>query len=71
MFFVLNQLFITRYMQPEGLWQRLCRCPLPGNGGVLYKETLFRPRTSLRGYSEVSLCSCSPYSALHKEREKG
>ena len=37
--FVLNQLFITRYMQPGGLWQRLCRCPLRGNGELFYKET--------------------------------
>ena len=34
LFFVLNQLFIYRYMEPEGLWQRPCRCPSRGNGGL-------------------------------------
>ena len=33
--FVLIQLFIPRYMRPGGAWQRLCRCPLRGNGGLL------------------------------------
>ena len=28
--FVLNLLFVTRYMRPKGPWQRLCRCPLKG-----------------------------------------
>ena len=32
--FVLNLVFITRYMRPGGPWQRLCRCPLEGNGGL-------------------------------------
>ena len=26
-FLFLNLVFISRYMQPEGLWQRLCRFP--------------------------------------------
>ena len=43
--------------------------PLTGQRRSFYKETFFRPRTSLRGYSEVSLCSCSPSSALPKERK--
>ena len=34
--------------------------PLGGNGGLLYDITHFLPRTSLRGYSGVSLISFSP-----------
>ena len=41
LFFVLNQLFITRYMWPGGPWQRLCRCPLRGNGGGFYIKNPF------------------------------
>lgn len=32
--FFLFVIFVPRYMQPEGLLQRLCRCPLRGNGGL-------------------------------------
>ena len=35
-FVCLIQLFITRYMQPGGLWQRLRRCPLRGNDGAFF-----------------------------------
>ena len=33
--FVLNLVFITCYMQPVGLWQRLCRCPLEDSDDFL------------------------------------
>ena len=33
--FVLILVFITRYMQPVGLWQRQSRCPLEDSDGFL------------------------------------
>ena len=32
--FVLILVFVTRYMGPEGPWQRLCRCPSQGSSGI-------------------------------------
>ena len=32
--FVLILVFLYRYMEPEGLWQRPCRCSLRGNDDI-------------------------------------
>ena len=34
--FVLNLVFLSRYMQPEGPWQRPCRCPCGQQRAFLY-----------------------------------
>ena len=43
-------------MQPRGLWQRLCRCPLRGNGGVLYNACAAKreARVEARGWRSPS-----------------
>ena len=33
-FFVLNLVFLYRYMEPGGLWQRPCRCCMRGNDDI-------------------------------------
>ena len=43
MAFVCHLLFLTRYMRPEGPWQRRA-----------FLNDLFLPRTSLRRHSEAS-----------------
>ena len=67
--FVLNQLFITRYMQPGGLWQRLCRCPLRGNGGVLYKETFSDPEPACAVIVRYP-CARAPHNPPYIRKEK-
>ena len=67
--FVLGQLFITRYMQPEGLWQRLCRCPLQGNGGVLYKETFSDPEPACAVIVRYP-CTPTPHIPPYTRKEK-
>ena len=53
---VCNQLFINRYIWPEGLWQRLAAA-LADNGGVLSDYVLFQ--IEMIDPSRAPLC-CSP-----------
>ena len=58
-FFVLNLVFLSRYMQSEGLWQRqhaAATQPFPSIG-----IPLSCPRTSSRGYSGGLTTSPSPH----------
>ena len=58
-FFVLILLFLSRYMQPEGLWQRHSRCPFQG-GARLFNLTISYPRlacTVIVGFSIILFVS--------------
>ena len=43
LFFVLNLVFIYRYMQPGGLGQRQGRCPLRSSGDIVFVKKFARP----------------------------
>ena len=59
---------ISHYMQPEGLWQRFCRCSRATAGFSNYNP--FLPRTSLRRHSEASHTP-SPHVGQTKEKKRG
>ena len=50
-FFVFILVFITRYIGPEGPWQRLCRCLSQGNDGFFY---LIFPTSDQLVFSDIS-----------------
>ena len=62
--FVLNLVFLSRYMQPVGLWQRQhAAAPRKQETAALFPSTgipLSYPRTSLRSYSGGLTTSPSP-----------
>ena len=72
--FVLNQLFLSRYMQPVGLWQRQhAAAPRKQETAAfsLHRYTPFLPRTSSRSYVGVSQHLLLPISARkHNPKQK-
>ena len=69
--FVLNLVFLSRYMWPEGPWQRPCRCPQDSSG-------LFYITFSCLGQAWAvivrypRLLPCDPWGRTRtKERDKG
>ena len=61
---VCSQLFINRYMWPEGLWQRLAAA-LADNGGVLSDHVL-----SQIEMIDPSRAPLSPAPKSHRTKEK-
>ena len=73
-FFVFNLVFLSRYMQSEGLWQRQ-HAAVPRKQETaafsLHRYTPFLPRTSLRSYSGVSQRLLLPISTRkHNPKQK-
>ena len=65
---------VSRYMQPEGLWPRLCRSPSRGTATFFSGIPISYPRTSLRGHSgsipKISFSQVPPEKGKKKKTDR-